>query len=354
MRNDFVSACRWLAVLGALACAPLFAQAPPAGAPGAGAPGAGPAAGAPGVGPPPDTPSRVQGKASYPGGITALLNVPYATIAGFRPLQLDLYYSPSGRKARPAVVWVHGGGWGFGNARMVTGLFGPWDEVLARLAARGYVVLGVDYRLDGEAKFPAAVQDVKAAIRWARANAAKYHIDPDRVAVWGESAGGQIAALVGTSCGVPQLEGTGGNAGESSCVQAAVDWYGPTDIGQMDAMQTLPNAMKHGGATSSESAYLGCEVDHCPASTLRLANPISFVSAKSPPFLIMHGDSDTGVPWRGSKALYDALRAAGRPATFVLVPGANHIFAGITQAKAQQLLQQVFGFLDSTFGGKPK
>lgn len=326
------------------------AQVPPSGdaPPGIG-PG-GPGGGLFGMGPPP---ALTQAKVRYPGGVTGLFDVTYGNAPGFRPLTLDLYYKPADHAAKPVVVWIHGGGFAGGTARMAIGPFGPFDKVLARLAARGYVTAAVNYRLSGEARFPVPVQDVKAAVRWLRANAGKYGIDPKRIAVWGESAGGYLAAVVATSCGVKELEGSGNNAGESSCVQAAVDWYGPTDFPKMDAQQTQPSAMKHSGPSSSESVFLGCELSACSPDLLRLASPVSLASAESPPFLIMHGDSDVAVPWKQSQELRDALAAKGVPVTFTLLPGLNHIFGGATPLKTQEILHTVFDYLDATFRVKP-
>lgn len=303
-------------------------------------------------GPPPGTGiSPTQAKVEYPNHVEGLFDIMYANLGGFRPLKLDVYRVP-GTSGRPAVVWVHGGGWAGGNPRMVTPLFGDWDKVLARLAARGYVAAGVSYRLSGEAKFPAAIQDVKAAIRFLRANADKYGIDPKRIAIWGESAGGHLASLAGTSCGVKELEGEGGNPTQSSCVQAAVDWYGPSDFSQMDAQNLPASQMKHGAANSPESGFLGCEVAKCPASVIALANPITYIKADTPPFLIMQGDADTAVPPKQSQILYDALRAKGVSAKLEFEPGENHGFAGATPPQGQQILNTVFTFLDTTLGVK--
>ena len=174
-------------------------------------------------------------KATFPGGVTGLADVVFARPNGFRPVKLDLYLPPAGAP-KPFVVYVHGGGWSGGSPRN-SAAFEGWPGVLASLAARGYVVASLDYRLSGEAPFPAAEQDVKAAIRWLRANAAKYGIDPQRGLIWGASAGGHLAALAATSCGVAALEPEVGRGGRgrapapaesqpSDCVQAWVTWYG--------------------------------------------------------------------------------------------------------------------------------
>src|SRR2546421_1648971 len=191
-----------------------------------------------------------QRRVAFPAGVVGLPDLVYSTIAGFRPLRLDLYLPPAGRSAapRPFVVYVHGGGWLNGHTRQ-SGAFQNWPNVLASLAARGYVVASVEYRLSGEARFPAAVQDLRAAIRWLRSQASTYGIDRNRGLLWGASAGGQLAALAATSCGVAALEppvaapptaepggATGSRAaatplpGGADCVQRAVTRYGIFDF----------------------------------------------------------------------------------------------------------------------------
>jgi acetyl esterase/lipase len=174
----------------------------------------------------------VQAKAMLPQGIEYLPDIEYASVLGFRPLTLELYL-PADKKPTPVVVYIHGGGFELGSTRMPKTPAGDWP--LVTLAARGYVMAGVAYRMTGEAKFPVAVQDVKAAIRFLRAHAAEYNLDPNRIGVWGESAGGYLTAIMATSCGAKEFEGVGENKDQSSCVQSAVDWFGPIDFA---AMQT--------------------------------------------------------------------------------------------------------------------
>ncbi len=131
-------------------------------------------------------------------------DVIFSTPAGFRPLRLDVYRQVASKAPRPLVVYIHGGGWQSGHTRH-SGAFANWPEVLASLARRGYVVASIEYRLSSEATFPAAIHDVKNSIKWLRQNAAKFSIDPRTAIVWGGSAGGQLAALAATSCGVESL-----------------------------------------------------------------------------------------------------------------------------------------------------
>jgi acetyl esterase/lipase len=325
----------------ALMLAPAQAQPPGRGGPGGGGPAAPPA---------PDP--AVWPHRDYPGGVTGLQDVTFSTNRGFRPLKLDLYLPADRSAPKPLVIWIHGGGWAVGDQRgggIQAPAYQDWQKVLATLAGRGYVVASITYRLSGEAKFPAAIYDVKAAVRWLRANAGRYGVDPDRVVAWGGSAGGQLAALLGTSCKVAELEGTPVRGAEgSSCVQAVVDFYGPTDFLQMDA-QRLPNTNSpaHDSPTSGESLYLGCVLHECPPEKVRLANPIAFADRSDPPFLIMHGDADTAVPPKQSQILYDALTAAGVKAELQFVPGVNHIFAGATDAQGAMILDKVFAFIDA-------
>jgi acetyl esterase/lipase len=227
----------------------------------------------------------------------------------------------------------------------------PMDKLMAQIAARGYVVLVPNYRLSAEAKFPAQLEDSKTAIRWARANAAKYGIDPQRVAIWGESVGGSIAALVGTTCGVSTLEGQGNND-QSSCVQAAVDWYGVTDMAQLDA-QAPPNAMiKHNSPDSTQSQVLGCVLHECPQEVVQKANPIAYVDASDAnvPFLIAHGGDDTAVSPKQSQILYDALRAKAVSAKLEIVQGTGHGFQGASPEQLKSVLDMTFNFLASSVG----
>src|SRR6201999_3778465 len=159
---------------------------------------------------------------SFPGGVTGHPDIVYASYAGFRPLSLDLYEPPPQAKPAPLILFLHGGSLKAGDARTTLGI-PDFPAHLAAMAAHGYVVASVNYRLRSEARFPAQVQDAKAAIAFLRANAAKYHIDPARVVVWGNSSGGQLAALVAMTCGRKEFAPpSGGN----DCVQGAVSWYG--------------------------------------------------------------------------------------------------------------------------------
>lgn len=298
-------------------------------------------------GPPAGMSLSVPGHADYPGNVQALFDVAYASPSGYRPLTLDIYrVQGSDNASKPALIWLHGGAWLMGSSRMSGGVFGSLDQVMAKAAARGYVTFGVNYRLSSEAKFPAQIEDVKAAIRWVRAHAATYHVDPQRIAIGGDSAGAYLATLAGTSCNAKELEGKLGNPEQSSCVQAVVDWYGPVNFqtlaSQMGKPQQAPD--------SPEGALLGCEFTKCPTELFRNSNPLNYITATTPPFLIMHGKADTLVPWQQSQELNDALKAKGISSQLVLLPELNHVFAGASPEQAQMLLDTVFKFLDATIG----
>jgi acetyl esterase/lipase len=280
---------------------------------------------------------------SYPGGVRNLRDVEFAELSGFRPLTLDLYLPPQHGAPKPAVVFVHGGAWRHRNAKD-GGTFTDFPAVLASVAERGYVVASVNYRFAGETRFPGALQDVEMAIQWLRTHAVDYNIDSQHVVVWGSSAGGHIAALIGTACGVAAL-------GISSCVQGVIDWYGIIDLGSNSAELGKDSTP---GNAPNESAYLGCEIHSCPPDLLKSANPITYIDAKDPPFLIQHGLADVTVSPEQSQRLFDALHAAGVPAEIVTYPGVSHGFAkvpegGPNDAVNRQALAKVFEFLAHYF-----
>ncbi|MCU0634367.1 MAG: alpha/beta hydrolase [Gemmatimonadaceae bacterium] len=260
--------------------------------------------------------------------------------------RLDLYLPPTGSGPWPVVVWIHGGGWQEGSKAL-----DPTDPVL-RLRTRGYAVASVGYRLSGQATFPAQLHDVKAAIRFLRQNAAGYRLNPIRIAAWGASAGGHLAALLGTTSGVASLEDLSlGFPTQSSRVQAVVNWYGPTDFARMDEQTAAigcprfpPNG--HGAADSPESRLIGGEVRSSPTLVQR-ANPVAYVTPDDPPFLIQHGTRDCTVPPGQSELLHAALTTtvgAGRT-TLDLFTGAGHGGTAFTSAAN---IDRIVAFLDRT------
>ncbi|MFC3068854.1 alpha/beta hydrolase [Phenylobacterium soli] len=280
----------------------------------------------------------------FAGGVTGHPDLVYSTLPGFRPMTLDLYTPPKAGGAKPLVIYVHGGGWVNGTARNA-GAFTNFPAVLADLAARGYVVASLNYRLAGEARAPAASQDVDAAIRWLKAHAADYGIDKSRVAIWGGSAGGQLAGLAATDCTAAD------GKGESDCVQSAVIWYGVFDFTALPAgPPPAPGATR---APGGPGGYLGCAPAECP-DVARAQSPIAHVDAKTPPMLLIYGAEDRTVPPDQSRAMAARLKAAGVRSAAIELPGADHSFIGHTpagtRAASLKALQATFDWFDQTLG----
>jgi acetyl esterase/lipase len=237
-------------------------------------------------------------------------------------LKLELLV-PASAAPVPVVIWIHGGGW-FNGSRL------PIPTYVSDLCAKGYAVASIDYRLSGTAIWPAQIQDSKGAVRWLRAHAATYNLDPDRFAAWGGSAGAHLASMLGTTGDeevvtignfTADLEGAiGGNTGYSSRVQAVVSWYGYGDFLQMNF---YPSTQNHDTNGSPESRLVGDWIQKVPERTAT-ASPITFASPDDPPFLVMHGTLDDLVPFNQSELLVDALRRNGGRVTWLPVQNAGH------------------------------
>jgi acetyl esterase/lipase len=275
---------------------------------------------------------------ALPGGVTMHADVVYAVKSGFRPLTMDIY-TPSTPGPHPLILYVHGGGWAAGNKRGNEAAGQDGARMLARLAAKGFVVAATSYRLAGEAKFPAPVEDVNDALRWLKTNAAHYGGDPSRSALWGASAGGQIMALAALDCQARSLDPRG-PVEPSTCVNAVVDWYGLADFSTIVSDGAAGNWGKPGGV---DVTYLGCSTAPCPADVMRRASPMSYAKA-APPTLFVHGDADTVVPIVQSRNLQAALERAGTRTEFKLVPGANHLFRGVSPALVDDAVETTFAF----------
>jgi acetyl esterase/lipase len=258
------------------------------------------------------------------------LDVAYAPAdpAGSRGHLLDIYLPSRRAHAKlPVLVWSSGSGWLGDNGKEGAAAFaGHFNDA-------GYAVVGLSVRSSLQATFPAQLHDAKAAIRWLRHNAAAYQLDPRRIAVSGNSSGGWVAAMLGATGGVAALEGDVGVTGESSRVQAVVDFFGPTDLLAMDS-QMLPGACEqfnaafglqdcHNDPNSPEGRLIGCAIQTCP-DRAAAANPINYVSRDDPPMLIMHGQADELVPHGQSAALFDAIEDRCLAATFHSIPGVGH------------------------------
>lgn len=241
-------------------------------------------------------------------GIRELRDIPYVSGGGDRQ-KLDLFLPARSESPRPLVVWVHGGAWQAGSK----------DNCPAKpLVAKGYVVASIGYRLSQQATFPAQIEDCKAAVRWLRAHAVDYGIDPDRIGAWGASAGGHLVALLGTTGQLRDFD-VGENLDQSSSVQCVIDWFGPTDfLHYGDAAQRPPE---------DPNGPLAKLIGGLPSENMdkvKRCSPISYVQAKAAPFLIMQGDHDPLVPAQQSEELNDALQKAGVSSALRILPGAGH------------------------------
>ena len=261
------------------------------------------------------TTNQPRPRIQLPPGVTALRDLEYGRV-GERPLRLDLYLPQDTKTPRPLIIWIHGGAWLAGSK--------DGGSPALQFTGHGYTVAHVGYRLSGEAKFPAQINDCKGAVRWLRANAGKYQLDPDKFVAWGSSAGGHLAALVGTSGGVKELEGDVNDLKDSSRVQAVIDWFGPTDLLRMNETES---DRRHDAPNSAESKLIGGPLLENKDKAAK-ASPTTYVSKDNPPFLIMHGDRDLEVPIRQSEFLAEALKKAGVDVTFFPMKGAGHGFGG--------------------------
>jgi acetyl esterase/lipase len=240
---------------------------------------------------------------------TVIKDLTYASIGG-RDLKLDLYM-PSNAINPYLIVWVHGGAWHSGTK----------DNPPDNLLKLGYAMASIEYRLSTETRFPAMVFDIKAAVRFLRGNANKYGYRPDKITIWGSSAGGHLAALVGTTNGNQELEGKLGNyLNESSSVQAIIDFYGPTDF-----LTILRQSTPHGISVRAPALalLLGRPVEQVQ-DIAKLASPVYQVDKSDPPILIMHGDQDNQVPVNQAIELKEAYDEKGLDATLIFVRGAGH------------------------------
>lgn len=225
--------------------------------------------------------------------------------------QLDLYL-PKSNSPTPLIVWIHGGGWRAGSKD-------GGAPGMGTLLGKGFAVACINYRLSTDATFPSQIEDCKAAIRWLKTHAEQYNLDPQRLGVFGSSAGGHLAALVGTSGGVDPFE-KGENLKVDSRVQAVCDFYGPTDL---EAFVKTPGYERHAEANSPEALLLGGTVAEKP-EVAQTANPITYVSKDDPPFLIVHGTKDGTVPPGQSELLFESLEEHGVPVHWHELEGAGH------------------------------
>ncbi|XUX00886.1 MAG: alpha/beta hydrolase [Dehalogenimonas sp.] len=260
---------------------------------------------------------------------TVDMDVVFGT-GGIIALRMDVYYPKAATGPVPAIIYVHGGGWVGGDKNEIP------PGYTGELTSRGYLVASINYRLAPTYKFPAPIEDVKCAVRFLRAKATDYGIDPARIGAMGASAGGHLVSLLGVTTGVSQFEGTGGWLDQSSKVRAVVDLYGPEDLKALFA-----------GAPFFATAAIFGDSD---SKTLDKYSPVSYVATGDPPFLIMQGGQDIVVPPAQSQGFYDRLIAAKVPATLVVVKNAGHSFApagGAISPSLPEIYKMVADFFDA-------
>lgn len=247
---------------------------------------------------------------TLPAGTTLYPDIPYVADAHERHT-MDIYIPATPGPYR-VIIWIHGGAFRMGS---------KVDRVPLKMLNQGYVIVAINYRLSQDAIFPAQIEDCKAAVRWLRAHAGTYDFDNTRFVAWGESAGGYLAAMLGT-CGHVRTWDIGTHLDQSSRVQAVIDLYGPTDFLQMDA-QRLPHGMTHNDADSPESQLVGGPIQ-AQVELARLANPMTHINGCTAPFLIIHGDADPLVPYGQSQLLVAALQRQSIAVTLHTIVGGGH------------------------------
>lgn len=288
----------------------------------------------------PERPATPQRAADAPvqdraiAGIEFVNDVVYAEIerdgADARPLTMDVAFpSQGGDDPLPAVIYIHGGGWQQGNKEQGRGL-------IMGLARGGYMAASVGYRLSGEATFPAALHDVKAAVRFIRANAEELGVDPERIGVFGHSAGGHLSAMLGVTGSESGLEGTLGPADVSSAVTCVVSLAGPTDLTALSAFGREGHGMVN--------AFLGGSPE-AQARIAQQASPVTHVHSGAAPMLLLHGTNDTLVPPGHARALHDRLSEVNAPVQLSLIEGEGHAL------QSREVLHQTAAFFDRHLGG---
>jgi len=272
-------------------------------------------------------PGSPGGRFTLPASVQVKKDIPYAATTDPRQT-LDLYLpkAPKGNGPLPVVVNIHGGAFKMGDKNIGV-------RQIADLVASGeYAAASINYRLSGQAIWPAQIHDCKAAIRWVRAHAKEYNLDPDKIGVIGGSAGGHLVAMLGTSGGVESLEGdVGPHKGVSSKVACVVDQFGPSDLLAMGGGHDSPG--------SPESELIGGALQE-NKDKARDASPISYVTRDDSPFLILHGTKDPMVPFNQSERLAAALQDTGVSCVFVPVEGAGH--GGFRSPEVPKRIRQFF------------
>jgi acetyl esterase/lipase len=252
---------------------------------------------------------------------------------GDNELKIDLAMPKAGDGPFPVVVCIHGGGWRQGKRQ-------DMSKTIEVLAGRGYVAVTPSYRLAPDAKFPAQIEDVKASVRWLRANAKTYKINPDRIGAIGFSAGAHLACLLGVTNKDDGLEGKGGNTDQSSRVQCVVSFFGPTDLTRDDWTKEVEDNIL--------VPFLGGTIKEKP-ELYKKASPVTYVTKSAPPFLFFHGDKDKLVGLEQSTILAEKLQKADVPAKVVVMEGEGHGWMG---EKLTKNIEQMVAFLDENLKKK--
>jgi acetyl esterase/lipase len=263
-------------------------------------------------------PARVRGRPVKIADAAVERDLVYKRING-RELTLDLYHPRSASGPSPVILWIHAAGWSHGQKQQ--------HIPIINFVSDGYGVTSIELRPSGEAPFPAQIEDCKAAVRWLRANAARYNLDPDRIGAAGHSGGGHLAALLGTSGGVQELEGSGDNMSYSSRVQAVCDVSGPSDLLRLYHDASDPSTRTRRKDISDIDALLGGPAEQDKTKAIA-ASPITYVSKDDPPFLIIHGQNDRSVPASQGELLAAALKGAGVETTLEVTPRGHSVGLG--------------------------
>lgn len=276
--------------------------------------------------------ASAQAKLVVPEGVTFETGIEYSNPDG-QHLQLNLARPSTGTGPFPVVLCIHGGGFRAGKRE-------GYDGLCLKLAQRGYVAATMSYRLAPKYPFPAAIHDTKAAVRWLRANAEKYHIDPERLGVTGGSAGGHLAQFLGVTGDVAMFEGTGGNPTQSSKVTCVVNVYGPSDFTKsygksVDAAEVLP-------------LFLGGNLETARKQHI-IASPLYWVTPNAAPTLCIHGTEDKYVAHEQAEWIVERLKAATVPVELLTLPGAGHGFKGKDAETAEAAL---FAYFDKNLKKK--
>jgi acetyl esterase/lipase len=262
-------------------------------------------------------------------GVRSVRDIVYASPPGFRPLSLDLYLPTA--PTSTLCLYLHGGGWRIGSRRDGPGTAAGWaPSFFEQVAALGLAIASVDYRLSGEAQYPAQQADVSAAAQFLHDHASELGLATSRTVVWGVSAGGQLAAMHALAPG--------------SQVASAVCWYSPSELNLLSVDVEDAGGQPDRSAGSREGALIGASLDDRP-DLVEAASPLHAVRVGAPPFLLLHGNADRAVPPRQSDRLADALRAVGSTAVVEIVDGATHMFPELGDDQTLAIVRRSVAFL---------